>query len=62
MVAMEDIVTKNQVLIIPKGLTITWPMLQGLLNFSRKVGVVEPVRVMIGQPREEDQPSALAGE
>jgi response regulator RpfG family c-di-GMP phosphodiesterase len=54
MVAVEDIVTANNVLIIPKGLTITWPMLQGLQNFSKKVGVVEPVRVMIGQTREDD--------
>ncbi|ADW17467.1 response regulator receiver protein [Desulfobulbus propionicus DSM 2032] len=49
MVAMDDILTKSKVLIIPKGLTLTWAMVQGLQNFSKKVGVVEPIRVMLGQ-------------
>jgi len=49
MVAADDILAKNGVLIIPKGQIITWPLLQGLKNFSKQVGVVEPVRVQIGQ-------------
>jgi response regulator RpfG family c-di-GMP phosphodiesterase len=53
MVAAEDVMAKNGVLIIPKGQTITKPLLQGLKNFSMQVGVVEPIRVQIGQISEE---------
>jgi response regulator RpfG family c-di-GMP phosphodiesterase len=48
MVAMEDVHAKNGVLIIPKGQAITRPLVQGLINFSKQVGVVEPIRVRIG--------------
>lgn len=49
MVAAEDVMAKNGVLIIPKGQAITPPLLQGLKNFSLQVGVVEPFRVLVGQ-------------
>lgn len=49
MVAAEDIMAKNGVMIIPKGQTITRTLLQGLKNFAMQVGVVEPIRVQIGQ-------------
>ena len=49
MVAAQDILTKNGVLIIPKGQTITGPFLQGMINFSKQVGVVEPIRVQLQQ-------------
>lgn len=48
MVPMEDVMAKNGVLIIPKGQTITWPLIQGLQNFSRQVGVVEPITLLLG--------------
>jgi len=54
MVAAEDVMAKNGVLIIPKGQTITVSLLQGLKNFSRQVGVVEPLRVRIGQSTDSD--------
>ena len=53
MVAAEDVMAKNGVMIIPKGQIITPPLLQGLRNFSMQVGVVEPIRVQIGQIAEE---------
>ncbi len=56
MVADEDIMAKNGVMIIPKGQTITRTLLQGLINFSMQVGVVEPIRVQIGQIVEETAP------
>ena len=49
MIADEDIVAKNGILLTPKGQEITWPVLQGLLNFSRQVGVREPIRVRLQQ-------------
>jgi hypothetical protein len=49
MIAEEDIVAKNGILLTPKGQEITWPVMQGLLNFSRQVGVREPVRVRLEQ-------------
>jgi CheY-like chemotaxis protein len=52
MVATKDVMAKNGVLIIPKGQTITLPLLQGLKNFSQQVGVVEPIGVMVGQAEE----------
>ena len=45
MITEEDIVGKNGILLTPKGQEITWPVLQGLLNFSKQVGGREPVRV-----------------
>jgi len=56
MVAAEDIVAKNGVLIIPKGQAITKTMQQGLKNFSTQVGVVEPVRIQIGSADQEGEP------
>jgi len=53
MVAAEDVMAKNGVMIIPKGQIINKPLLQGLINFSMQVGVVEPIRVQIGQIAEE---------
>lgn len=53
MVTLEDILTKSGGLIVPKGQTITRPILQGLKNFATQVGVVEPVLVRIGQPPED---------
>jgi response regulator RpfG family c-di-GMP phosphodiesterase len=53
MVTTENVTTKSGVLIIPKGQMITKPLLQGLKNFSAQVGVVEPIRVQIGQTAEE---------
>jgi len=47
MVAEDDIIATNNTLLAPKGQEITWPVLQGLQNFSRKVGVKEPVRVWV---------------
>lgn len=47
MIIDENIMAKNGMLLAPKGQEITWPVLQGLLKFSRQMGVVEPVRVHI---------------
>lgn len=47
MIAEEDIKASNGVMIAPKGQKITWPVLQGIQNFSRKVGIKEPLTVRI---------------
>lgn len=47
MIAADDIVAVNGVLIIPKGQLITKPLLQGLKNFSVQVGVVSPIKVTV---------------
>ena len=49
MITEEDILAKNGILLAPKGQEITWPVLQGLLNFSKQVGVKEPIRVRLEQ-------------
>jgi response regulator RpfG family c-di-GMP phosphodiesterase len=43
MVAEEDVFANNGVLIIPRGQVVTWPILQGLDNFSKQVGIQEPI-------------------
>lgn len=53
MIAAEDIVARNGVLIIPKVQTITRTLQQGLKNFSTQVGVVEPIRVQIVTPADD---------
>ena len=45
MMVEENIMAKNGTLLAPKGQVITWPILQGLVNFSKQVGVMEPVRL-----------------
>lgn len=47
MIAEEDIIAKNGAMLTPKGQEITWAVLQGLLNFAKKVGVKEPVCVRL---------------
>jgi response regulator RpfG family c-di-GMP phosphodiesterase len=47
MIVEQNIMASNGVLIAPKGQEITWPVLQGLKNFSRQVGVQEPVLVRV---------------
>lgn len=47
MIAEEDIIAKNGAMLTPKGQEITWAVHQGLLNFSQKVGVKEPVCVRL---------------
>lgn len=46
----ENIIAKNGTLLAPKGQEITGPVLQGLQNFSRQVGVMEPVHVRKTKP------------
>lgn len=45
MITEESIVAKNGVMLAPKGQKITWPVLQGIKNFSNQVGVKEPILV-----------------
>ncbi len=56
MVPVEDVMAKNGVLVIPKGQTITWSLLQGLINFSHQVGIVEPITLRMGQAVETETP------
>jgi CheY-like chemotaxis protein len=47
MIVEENIMAKNGVLITPKGQEVTWPVLQGVKNFAKQVGVQEPIRVRL---------------
>lgn len=53
MVAEEDVFANNGVLVIPKGQVVTWPILQGLDNFSKQVGIQEPICLRMGEITEE---------
>ena len=52
MVAEEDVFANNGALIIPRGQVVTWPILQGLDNFSKQVGIKEPICVRTGDIEE----------
>lgn len=47
MVAEDDVLATNGSLIVAKGQIITAPLLKGLTNFSRQIGVVEPIRIRL---------------
>lgn len=53
MVPIEDVVAKNGAMIIPKGQSITWSLLQGLSNFEKQIGVVAPINVRVGVVEDE---------
>ena len=48
MVAMDDVLATNGALVVARGQQITPLLLRGLINFSRKTGIVEPIRVRVG--------------
>lgn len=47
MVVDRNIYASNGALVAPKGQEVTWSLLQGLKNFTRQVGICEPVWVRI---------------
>ncbi len=47
MITEQDIIASNGLLIAPKGQEVTWSLITGLKNFSRQVGVKEPILVKI---------------
>lgn len=49
MIAEENIIAKNDTLLVPRGQEITGPVLQGIRNFKRQVGVKEPVQVRVNK-------------
>lgn len=54
MIAEDDVIARNGALIIPKGQEITWPIIQGLQNFIKHIGIQEPIRVRVsdGEPHD----------
>ena len=48
MIPVQDVLAKNGAMIIPKGQSITWSLLQCLGNFVKQIGVVEPITVQVG--------------
>ena len=47
MIAEQNIMASNGVLIAPKGQEVTWSLLKGLKNFHQQVGVQEPILVRV---------------
>lgn len=56
MVVEQDVEAHNGTLLIPRGQELTWPVLQGLLNFSRQSGIKEPIRVRIEEQKTDTSP------
>jgi response regulator RpfG family c-di-GMP phosphodiesterase len=54
----EDVLAKTGVLLIARGQEVTLGLLERIKNFSEKIGVREPVRMIIGAVAE---PTAAAG-
>lgn len=55
MIAAEDIVASNGSLVAPKGQAITWPIMQGVKNFAKQIGIVEPIQMSIEQAVSEEK-------
>ena len=47
MIAQEDINAKNGFLLAAKGQEITYPVIERIQNFSKKIGVDEPFKVIV---------------
>jgi hypothetical protein len=45
----EDVTAKTGMLLIARGQEVTPSLLERVRNFSEKIGVVEPIRVVVGQ-------------
>ncbi|MFN2354084.1 MAG: HD domain-containing phosphohydrolase, partial [Desulfopila sp.] len=56
MIAEESIIAKNETLLVPKGQEITGPLLQGIRNFNRRVGVKGPILVRVASRAAADGP------
>ncbi len=54
MIAEENVIAKNGALIIPKGQEITWPIIQGLQNFLKHIGIQEPIKVRVSENEPQD--------
>ncbi len=61
MVVKEDIVTKDESVLVSKGQEITYPLLVLLRNASSKKGVVEPIIVQVGSGRDAEDAASLSG-
>jgi len=51
MIADQDIEALNGLLLVPKGQEITYPVLERLRNFAQRIGLAEPIRVIIPPSR-----------
>jgi len=51
MVLDQDVRSRKGILLVARGQEVTVPVLQCLINYSRSVGVVEPLRVLVPHPR-----------
>lgn len=47
MVAKENIMAKNGLLLVANGQEVTYPVIARLQNFSERIGVIEPFRVAV---------------
>jgi hypothetical protein len=47
MILRENIFTKNGMLLVPKGNEVTPALIERIANFSRKMGVREPISVTV---------------
>ena len=49
MIIAEDVIAKNGILLAAKGQEVTFPVIERLQNFSKRVGIDEPFRVLVDQ-------------
>jgi len=50
MILAEDLMAKNGILLIARGQAVRSSFLERIRNFSERIGVVEPVRVIVPRP------------
>ncbi len=61
MVLAEDVFTRNGLLLAKKGQEVSLALLHRLQNFARRIGVREPIRVLVPRVKEEEPAVAAQG-
>jgi ActR/RegA family two-component response regulator len=58
MIVDQDVRAKNGLLLLAKGQEVTLSVLGRLRSFAAKVGIAEPIRVLVGKPETVSSPAA----
>ncbi|MDZ7337821.1 MAG: response regulator [candidate division KSB1 bacterium] len=61
MVLAEDVFTRNGLLLAKNGQEVSMALLHRLQNFARRIGVREPIRVLVPRVKEEETANTMVG-
>jgi hypothetical protein len=58
MIVDQDVRAKNGLLLLARGQEVTLSVLGRLKSFAARIGIVEPIRVLVGKPEPVSSPGA----